>query len=61
MNLNYYGMKEMRNSERTQNKIKHHPEKWRSHVNRMNSGRFPTAILGYRSMGQRSTGRPIKK
>jgi hypothetical protein len=27
--------------------MKHYQESWRSHVNRMNAGRFPKAILIY--------------
>jgi hypothetical protein len=41
--------------------IKHYQESWRSHVNRMSAGRFPKAILRYRSKGKRSIGNPMKR
>jgi hypothetical protein len=41
--------------------IKHYQESWRSHVNRMNAGRFPKAILRYRPKGKRSIGRQMKR
>jgi hypothetical protein len=41
--------------------IKHYQESWRSHVNRMNAGRFPKAILRYRPKGKRSIGHTIKR
>jgi hypothetical protein len=41
--------------------IKHYQESWRSHVNTMNAGRFPKAILRYRPTGKRSVGRPMKR
>jgi hypothetical protein len=38
--------------------IKHYQERWRSHVNRMNAGRFLKAVLRYRPKGKRSIERP---
>jgi len=41
--------------------IKYYQENWRSHVNRMDAGRFPKAILRYRPQGKRSIGRSMKR
>jgi hypothetical protein len=41
--------------------IKQYQESCSSHVNRMDTGRFPKAILRYRPKGKRSIGRPMKR
>jgi hypothetical protein len=41
--------------------IKHYQDSWRSHVNRMNAGTFPKAILRYRPKGKRSIEHPMKR
>jgi hypothetical protein len=41
--------------------IKNYQESWPSHVNRMDTGRFPKANLRYRHQGKRSIGRPVKR
>jgi hypothetical protein len=41
--------------------IKHCQESCRSHVNKMDAGRFPKAIFRYRPKGKRSIWRPMKR
>jgi hypothetical protein len=41
--------------------IKNNKENWRSHVTRMQDGRYPKEILNYRPTGKRSIGRPRKR